>query len=331
MTENLQQDEHATGATGAGNDTDDIVISNTGQRIGVILVLIVLVAAGIGVMMHMSKKREQEAALDQVKTEFAALHNGGYKAFWKSTRLEIDTMKNNVDLERKIKEFLSVTALQYAEHIKTKTLPLLAELPAQYKNIEAPNAVRPEVDAVAEAVDALLSAWQNFSNELDKYKPYFKHLEKLETAGDHWFGAQQEPKNDTYVELGVRYVDVVHCILKNKTLLDYEPVDLSFRVSDTCAVAAEQADWFRHVAFGCLEKLGGEPVVPDDLYKEVLKAYNKADQRDTKSKFAVVNCLKLARDAYEEELSNEIAIAWASYVKAQGALLAAIDQKKKEL
>jgi hypothetical protein len=315
---------------GGGGD-DDVTISNTGQRIRVILVLIVLVAVGIGVMMHMNKKRDQEAAIEKVKTDFAALHNGGYKAFWKSARLELDTMKSNADFEGKIKEYLNITSVQYAEHIKKTAIPILEELAPKYRNIEAPNALVPEVGEVADAVEALLAAWRKFSTEIDMYKGYLENLNKLETAGDQWFGAQSDPKKEEYVEMGVRYVNVVHCILKNQTLMEHEPIDLSFRVADTCAIADEQAEWFRRVAFGCLDRLGGEPVVPDELYNEIIKKYNKADPHDTKSKFAIINCLKLARSSYESELSDEIALAWANYTKAQNALIAAIAQKKKEL
>jgi hypothetical protein len=266
-----------------------------------------------------------------VKNDFAALHNGGYKAFWKTAKLELDTMKTNADFEGRIKEYLEMTSVKYAEHIKKNAIPILEEVVPKYKAIETPSSVSVEMKAVADSVAALLAAWRKFSSELDMYEGYLANMTKLDTAGDQWFGAQQEPEKEEYMADGVRYVNVVQCILIDKTLMDYDPLDLSYRVADTCAKADEQSAWFRRVAFNCLDKLGGAPVVPDELYKEIVKKYNKADPRDSKSKFAIINCLKLSRNTYETELSDEIALAWANYTKAMNTLLDTIAKKKKEI
>jgi len=330
MADQFSGDGMPEAPIGSSGD-EDLNISNTGQRIRLILVLIAVVAVGVGVLMWYNKQQAQIAALEKVKTDFSVLHNGAYKAFWKAARLDLDTMKSNADFEGKIKEYLDLSAVKYAAYVKKDVLPLLEEAVPKYKAIETPASVAPEMKAVADSVDALLVAWRKFSTEIDMYEAFLDNRTKLDLAGDQWFGAQQEPTKEEFIADGVRYVNVLHCILVDKTLMDYEPIDLSFRVKDTCAKADEQATWFRRVAFNCLDRLGGEPVTPDELYKEIVKKYNKADPRDTKSKFAVLNCLDLSRSSYESELSDEIALAWANYTKSQNALLTAVAARIKEI
>jgi len=120
---------------------DDIAISNTGQRIRLILVVIAIIAVGVGVMMYMNKQKARTEALDKVKTDFAALHNGSYKAFWKTAKLELDTMKSNADFEGRIKEYLELTSVKYAEHIKKNAIPILEEAVPKFKSIETPASV----------------------------------------------------------------------------------------------------------------------------------------------------------------------------------------------
>ena len=90
---------------------DDIDISNKSQRVVAILVVIILVAAGIGGFIFYSGKQSKIDALDKLKSDFATEHNSGYEEFWKAAKLDLDVMKTNVDFEAKITEYLSVSSI----------------------------------------------------------------------------------------------------------------------------------------------------------------------------------------------------------------------------
>lgn len=313
---------------------DDIDISNKGQRMVALLVVIVLVAVGIGAFVLYSQKQSKIDALDKLKSDFAAQHNSGYEAFWKAAKLDLEVMKSNVDFESKITEYLGVSSIAYTKHLKEKAIPILESALPKYRALEAAGIMLPELKANFRALENLLNAWNKFVNEVSLYENYLENRSKLTEMSEQWAGAQSQPKEKKYTPGAAKYVKTVNCILqqKGKSIIDYEPVDLSLRIKDTCALADEQAHWFKTVAFDCMDYLG-KSVEADIIYEETLKKYAKEDglNQDTKSVFSITNCLDLTRKAFETELSNSIVKVWAEYGKSKNELLNAIDARKEEI
>jgi hypothetical protein len=127
----------------------------------------------------------------------------------------------------------------------------------------------------------------------------------------------------------VKYFKVLQCIFKDQKIpeLDYESMESE--VTATCAAAAAKPEWFRRVAFECLEILTGTAGAPDDAFNAAIKASEKAF--DTTSKFGIDTCLKKSREYFESEEFVKLAVPWMEYIKAQNELLAAIDSKIKSL
>ena len=313
---------------------DDIDISNKGQRMVALLVVIVLVAAGIGGFIFFSSKQSKIDALDQLKSDFATEHNAGYEEFWKAARLDLDVMKTNVDFEAKITEYLSVSSIAYNRHLKEKAIPILEGALPKYRGLEAAGIMIPELKANFRALEKLLETWNSFTNEVAMYESYLDNRSKLTEMSEQWAGAQSQPKEEKFRPGAAKYLKTMNCILaqKKQSVIDFDPVDLSLRLKDTCAIADEQAGWFRRVAFECLENIG-KAVTPDIIFEETVKKYSKEDglNQDTKSVFAINNCLDLSRKAFESELSNSVVKAWMEYSKTKNELLKAIDARKEEI
>ncbi|MBN2341110.1 MAG: hypothetical protein JXX29_04045 [Deltaproteobacteria bacterium] len=322
------------GAPAAADLNDDIDLTNKSQRMVAILVVIILVAAGIAGFIFYSQKQSKIDALDKLKSDFATEHNAGYDEFWKTAKLDLNVMKTNVDFEAKITEYLSVSSIAYTKHVKEKAIPMLEKALLRYRALEAAGIMLPELKATYRAMENLLAAWNKFVNDVSYYETYLENRGKLTEISEQWAGAQSQPKEDKFKPGAAKYVKVVNCILsqKGKSIIEYEPVDLSLRIKDTCALADEQSAWFKKVAFECLD-YAGTAVEPDPVYEETVKKYSEETglNQDTKSVFAINNCLDLSRKAFETELSNSIVKVWADYGKAKNELLKAIDARKKEL
>ncbi|MBN2526081.1 MAG: hypothetical protein JXR76_06775 [Deltaproteobacteria bacterium] len=322
------------GAPMSPDPMDDIDISNKSQRMVAILVVIILVAAGIGGFIFYSQKQSKIDALEQLKADFATQHNAGYEEFWKAAKLDLNLMKTNVDFETKITEYLEVSSIAYNKHLKEKAIPILEGAIPKYKMLEASELMLPELKANSRALENLLETWNKFTNEVALYENYLENRSKLTEMSEQWAGAQGQPKEDKFKAGAAKYLKTVNCILaqKNKSAIDYDPVDLSLRIKDTCAIADEQAGWFRRVAFECLDNLG-KPTEPDIVYDETVKKYSKEDglNQDTKSVFSINNCLDLSRKSFETELSNTIVKAWMEYGKTKNELLKAIDARIAEI
>lgn len=313
---------------------DDIDISNKGQRVAVLLVVILLVAAGIAWFVFYSQEQSKIEALEKLKTDFVTHHNAGYVAFWKNARLDLEVMKTNMDFEAKITEYLSVSSIAYTKHVKEKAMPLLESAIPKYRSLEAQKLMVAELKGVTRTLENLLDEWKKFTNEVALYEGYLDNRSKLTAAGEQWAGAQQQPKEDKFKKGAAKYVKTVNCILgiKGKSIIDYHPADLSLRIKDTCAIADEQAGWFKKVAFECLDYIGKE-VEPDIIFEETVKKYAEveAPNQDSKSVFGINNCLDLTRKSYESELSNNVAKAWAEYTAKKNELIKAIDVRIKEI
>lgn len=310
---------------------DDLKISNTGQRVRAIIVVLIALGAAGAAIWYFNEKAKKEEAIQEVKTDFQVVHDNGYNAFWKETQVDIKALKSNEDFEVKIKEILANSSVGYARHIKDKALPILAAKLPDYKSLTAPTEFAVEVAAVATAAENLHNAWKEFAGEVEAYEVYLEAKSKLTDSGNAWLGIQGDPKDEEFLIKGANYLNLVRCILVDKIAFEIEPQDLQYRIEDTCAKNAEQAQWFRRVISDCMPKLLDKNTEADDYFNKTIEAYQKAAPGDTKSVFGVEHCLGLARDTFESEIINKIAAAWAEYVKAQNALLEKIKVEQKKL
>ena len=310
---------------------DDLKISNTGQRVRAIIVVLIALGAAGAAIWYFNEKAKKEEAIQGVKTAFQLVHDNGYNAFWKETQVDIKALKSNEDFEIKIKEILANSSVSYARHIKDKALPILAAKLPDYKSLVAPAEFGVEVAAVATAAENLHNAWKEFIGEVEAYETYLEAKNKLTDSGNAWLGIQGDPKDEEFLVKGINYLNLVRCILVDKIAFEIEPQDLQYRIEDTCAKNAEQAQWFRRAMSDCMPKLLAKNTEADDYFNKTIEAYGKVPPGDTKSVFGVEKCLGLARDTFESEIINKIAAAWAEYVKAQNALLAKIKDEQKKL
>ena len=310
---------------------DDLKISNTGQRVRAIIVVLIALGAAGAAIWYFNEKAKKEEAIQDVKTAFQLVHDNGYNAFWKETQVDIKALKSNEDFEIKIKEILAASSVGYARHIKDKALPILAGKLPDYKNLIAPSQFAVEVANVAAAVEKLHNAWKEFVGEVGAYEVYLDAKSKLTDSGNAWLGIQGDPKDEEFLVKGANYLNLVRCILVDKIAFEIEPQDLQFRIEDTCAKHADQAQWFRRVISDCMPKLLAKNTEADEYFTKTIDAYQEAAPGDTKSVFGVEKCLRISRETFESEIINKIAAAWAEYVKAQNALLEKIKDEQEKL
>jgi len=332
MNEQVDSNGMPEAPVGGGDPTEDVQLSNTGQRIGVILVVILILAGGGFWFWKHSQKVDQIAALDKLKADFGREHNASYEEFWKAAQIDLKVMKTNADFGAKLAEYLTVSPVSYAKHVKEKALPHLENGIPRYRALEAAGIMLPELKATTHAFENLLNVWQKFANEILLYENYLAHQSKLDALGGQWMAAQQNPKDEKPRPDAARYVKIVNCILDGKFVMDYDPWDLSERIRDTCAKGDEKAEWFRRVAFNCLDA-STQNIPADELFLATVEQYGKIEQenQDNKSVFGIKECLDKSRTAFEAELSDAVAAAWAEYVAKKNALLNGIDARRKEI
>ena len=326
-------EENMNGAT--GND-DDIKISNTGQRVGAIIVALIAIAGAIAVVWHFNEKAKKEAAIDKVKADFQLVHTNGYEAFWKMTQIDLKEIKSNEDFGIKLKEILAVSSVAYNNHIKKKALPILKKAVTDFKAIQAPSQFADSIKAVTNAMEELQDAWTSTTKELDIYETYLESREELDKSGGQWLGLQQEPDNEEYKTKGIAYINTIQCIMTNTILMDVEnPADLATFLKNTCAKADAKADWFRHAAGECMPKLLKKTAEETEVITATIKHYNdefkKDGTLDNDSVFAVKECLDKSRNMLEGIMSDRIAKAWYNYSKAKNTLISLIDEEQKKL
>ena len=332
-------DEHTEGTGGEGLPEvpasplvghDDVKISNTGQRIRAILVVLVVIVAAAGALYWWNSKKQEIERHEAVRTDFQKVHTAGYTAFWKESEVDIKEMKTNQDFEARLKDILATGAVRYNKHLKEKCLPVLEKALPDYKSLSAPVEYGEQVDAVGKAAEALYQAWKDLSAELDNYEQYIEANKKLDDSGNSWLGCQTDPEKEKFRLKAINYVKLVQCVLGDSgVVFEIEAENLGEKLEATCDTG--EADWFRRVASECMPKLLGTDAAEDDVFKQTLEKYRKAETPDTKSVFGIKDCLKRGRAAMESEVIEKIALAWAGYVKAQNALLDAVEAKLKEL
>jgi hypothetical protein len=343
-------DDNQDGAAGGGipeapagppptSGGTDVKISNTGQRVRAILVVLIVIAIAAVVLWLYHSKQQEVERYEKLRADFSEVHNTGYSAFWKESQVDIKEMKTNQDFEARLKEILGATAVAYSKHMQENALPILAKALPKYAEITAPNEVADKAAAktyadlvkdVSDAAAGLHEAWNGFADEVAKYETFLEARKKLDKAGNSWLGAQGDPENEKFKKPAIQYVALVKCILADKgVVFEIEPQALSGKLEETCDV--ELPAWWRRVTDECMPKLLDKTLQADAVYTQTLEVYGKAELPDTKSVFGIKACIDRARDGFESEIIENIAKAWATYVKAQNSLLSAVDTKLDEL
>ena len=307
---------------------DDIKISNTGQRVTAIVVVVILIAAVIGVLVFLQGKQKEIQKVEDVKTAFQKAHNTGYVEFWKKVQVDIKSMKTNTDFEARLRQ-VTVDPVRYAKHIKESGLPILDKALPEYKAIIAPPEFQKNLDDVAKAVEAIRTSWDDFASEYLKLEDYFSAVDKLETASSHWLGWQQKPGTEKFLLNAVRYHKMLTCIMSGKSITDLDYGSMESEVTNTCAKGDEKAEWFRRFAFECVPMLKSGTLKPDALFEAAVE--KAKEQMDTTSKFGIDTCIKRTKEEFESEEIQKLAGPWLQYIKAQNALLDAVDAKLKSL
>ena len=306
---------------------DDIKISNTGQRIGAIAVVVLLVAAIIGVLIFLQGKQKEVQKIEDIKTAFQKAHNAGYVEFWKKVQVDVKSMKTTQDFENRLRQ-VTADPVRYAGHIKEKALPILDKALPDYKAIVAPPEFTEPLKAVSAAVEKIRSSWDNFASEYLKLEEYFKNINSLETASSHWLGWQQNPGTDKFLLNAVRYHKLMTCIMKKDSLADLAYDSMETEVTNTCAKGDEKADWFRRFAFECMPYVKGDATPAATFESDVQKS---KEAMDTTSKLGIETCIKRTKTEFESDEIQKLASPWLEYIKAQNNLLDKIEAKLKEL
>jgi hypothetical protein len=310
-------------------DDSDLKVSSTGSKAMAIAVVLIALGAVIGVLVYLQGKQKEVEGYEAIKEAFAKAHTSGYEEFWKKVQVDVKGMKSNQDFESRLRMVTAGDPVRYAKHVKEAALPILDNALASYKAIRPQPGFADKINAVVTAYEALRKAWDDFATEYLKFEAYNKAKEKLDTASSHWVGIQQQPDSEKYKYNAVRYHKLLKCILQGKKLpeLDFESMETA--ITNTCAKGDEKPDWFRRVAFECFPRLLDQASEPDVFFELAMEASKKAN--DTTSKFGIDTCIKKSKDAFESDAIGKLGLPWADYVKAQNALLKAVDEKLKEL
>jgi hypothetical protein len=307
---------------------EDVKISNTGQRIRAVLVLLIALGAGGAAVWWWQGENAKKEAYQKVLDDLTAAHNAGWVAFWKETKLPIEELKNNEAFTLRIKEIIASTPVAYGKHVQEKALPVLEKSIEKYAAIAAPGEIGPLAEELTKSTRQLLDAWKAFAAEFAGYEEFVEANKALESSGNHWLGAQQDPASDKFRAKAINYTRLIQCLLADAgDMAAIDPQELGNKLEDACAT--DRANWFRRVKADCMPKLNEKAPEADDTYNKVLETYRKAEMPDTKSVFGITTCLRECREAAEGELIESIAVPWAGYLKAKNALIQATKEKLK--
>jgi hypothetical protein len=309
---------------------EDIKIHHTGQRVMAIIVALLAVGGAIAAIMWWQGQKAAVESHEKVKAEFSRVHTKGYTDFWIATQVDVKEMKTNEDFELKLKAMISEDPVRYGTYIKEKALPVIDAALPEYKAITVPAAYADKMEAMVKAAEGLREAWSGFSDELLKFEDYYKGKKLLDKCGNAWLGAQQS-KDEKYQAKAYKYFKLLGCVLPDQKVEELDTTDINLTIKDSCAKADVKTAWFRRVAYECLPRLAEEAGEPDEAYEAALKKSRGAERMDHASKFGIEDCLKSSRDFLESDIIQAVALAWASYVKAQNELLAAIKAELEKL
>ena len=254
----------------------------------------------------------------------------GYTDFWTKTQVDVKALKSNEDFELKMKQLIAADPVRYGNYVKEQCLPIMDKALPEYKGVVVPGAYADKMNAVVKAAEQLREAWNTFADELLKFESYFKGKENLDKVADAWFGAQQSDA-DKYKTNAYKYFKLLGCVLPEQKVGEISVLDLNDTVRNSCIGKEKRVPWFRRVAFECLPNLRGDAGEPSEEFAEAIKASRKEERMDHSSKFAIEDCLKSSRDWVESDIIEPLAVVWAGYVKAQNALLDAIEGELKKL
>ncbi len=320
----------------AGLDDPELKVSNTGAKVGAIVVVLIIVAAVVGVLVYLQGKQAEVEKHEAVKAAFRDAHVKGYTEFWKKVQVDVKGMKSNAEFEARMRQVTSAP-VAYAKHVKENALPIIDNAMPDYKGMiaKAPKEYHEQINALIAAMEDLRKQWNDFAGEYVKFEDYARAHKKLETASSHWLGWQQKPGTEKWKYNAIKYVRMLRCIIgKSKSWKDFASDDeyeisMETEVMNTCAKAAEKPEWFRRVAFECLPKLLSGPGEADEDFEAAVAAFKEVN--DETSKLGIETCLKKSRPYFESEVIGKLGKPWAEYVKAQNALLDAVDANLEKL
>lgn len=343
-----QFDGQETPATPTGGD-DDINISNTGQRVRAILVVIIVLVAGGGALWYLTQESAKKEAHEKASDDFQAAHRAGYEAFWKATQMEgTGSISSNEAFEQKLKTIIANDPVAYGTYLKEKCLPTLDKaIDSNYKKIVAAPEYQGEAEAVVAAAENLSKQWSTFADGLAKYEDFLKNHGKVKKNGNEWLGAQQDPKKDDHKVGGLKYFNLLQCLLPKEDFMTLPATEIASKLgcewdANGKSLSDEvKAQWFENAAFTCIPALANREPTGADKLTAVIENYNKAEpgaeiRYDATSGLDLINCLKANRSAYESVKIKPVFDAWRQYriaqnkfIKAVKVALGKIDNDKK--
>lgn len=298
---------------GADMGPIDEKISNTGQRVRAVLVIIVLLAIGIGGYVWWSGKKTEIARHEKVKKDFAAAHVAGYKTFWDTCKIPISEMKNNQIMMGRLDKMALGSEESFGKFIKTTCLPVWDQALPLYRGILGPEAYRTVLEKIAEDAQAIQKAFVALGDFLVAYPERVRFSQKITDAGNKWLLYQQGGDVEKSLIPADNYVHLMQCILKDKPLADISVDILQDTLRMTCAKDAWP--WFDRVERECMPIMDKTEKSGDDLLDQCMKAFVSAENLDGSSVFGITDCLKKAENQRRKEILTEVTKAWMNYTK----------------
>jgi hypothetical protein len=307
---------------------DDMKVSNTAQRVRVIVgVAVVVVAAAIGLVVFMNSARDTEAH-KAARAAFDDAHKKGSAAFWVKAHIETASFKDASEFNTQVLKAMHKSLVKYAQLLKGEALPVLDSGLAGYQAVKAPDAYKDKLAAVIDAYKAEREAVSNFAGQLLMIDGLLEAKTKLRRMNDAWFNAQTWEDPQYGVE-AFRYYKLLSCLLEGRPLIEVPAVDLMGEVSKGCS---EKKDaWFKHAALECFPALVAADQQPDTTYNATVAAYRaKGVEKkpegvesliDETSADAIGACVEDCQREFEYVLVAQLKTAWDKYEAARKAFL----------
>jgi hypothetical protein len=307
---------------------DDMKVSNTAQRVRVIVgIAVIVVLAAIGLIFFMNSARDVEAH-KAARAAFDEAHKKGSAAFWVKARIETASFKDASEFNSQVLKAMRKSLVKYAQLLKGEALPILDSGLAAYQAVKAPEAYKDKLAAVLEAYKGERDAVTNFAGQLLMIDGLLEAKTKLRRMNDAWFNAQTWEDPQYGVE-GFRYYKLVSCLLEGRPLIEIPAVDLMAEISKSCS---EKKDaWFKRAALECFPMLLTADEQPSTAYNETVAAYRKkgAEKKpegvesliDETSSDAIGACVEDCEREFEYVLVAQLKASWDKYEAARKAFL----------
>lgn len=298
----------------------DIHVPHTGGRIRAIVgIVVVLVAAAIGLYWWMGAQKEMEKH-KAVRTAFEAAHIKNYVEFWNKARINVVNCNNDADFERAALGPIRKAPVTYGKELKEQVAPFLEKGLADYKAIQAPPAYADKLKAVVDALASLAKTVQAVADELIMLDGFLEGQTKVKKMDTAWFNAQtwDDPQ---YHPNAFKYYKLLGCVLKDQKVAEMVPAEINVAVAKSCA--EDKAAWFRRVAFDCYTQLYTDDSPPDQAFVDALVAIRAkaAGKVDETSRQALGDCIKEGREQFELDLARKLEPTWHGYDKARKEFL----------